>query len=259
MLLVVWVCAVVPPVWVMAVGVGVSGFWWCCFQWWVAVVWVSRRVPGVPECLGVVAAGSWCACVVFAGSWCACVVVFWVGVAGSGVKVFWWFRMLTCLASFFFLGFVLVLFVWLITGCLGFGVSGRGVLGCVCGVGGGCLVCARVGVGFVCVVGVVVGLLVCSAANGLWGWVFARGGGWLVFLLCACGCSCLVCVGVIGLLSLCVGRVFGCCARALVLFLFVRVCECWACLVGVVVWVRGVLSGVACCLLGWVMWLLAVV
>ena len=213
MLLVVWVCAVVPLVWVMAVGVDVSGFWWCCFQWWVAVVWVSRRVPGVPECLGVVAAGSWCACVVFAGSWCACVVVFWVGVAGSGVKVFWWFRMLTCLASFFFLGFVLVLFVWLITGCLGFGV-----LGCVCGVGGGCLVCARVGVGFVCVVGVVVGLLVCSAANGLWGWVFARGGGWLVF-------GCCVRVGVLAWFVL---VLLGCCPCVLAACLGV-VCERWFC------------------------------
>lgn len=39
--------ACVPPVCVMAVGVGVSGFWWCVFQWCVAVVWASRRVPGV--------------------------------------------------------------------------------------------------------------------------------------------------------------------------------------------------------------------
>lgn len=109
----------------------------------------------------------------------------------SGLFLFSWFCLLFCL-------------VWLITGCLGFGVSGRGVVGCLFGVGGGCLVCARVGVGFVCVVGVVVGLLVCSAANGLWGWVFARGGwvlvwcfwarcgGWPVFLLCAGGCACVL-------------------------------------------------------------------
>ena len=107
MLLVVCDSAPVPPVWVMAVGVGV--FWWCVFQYWVAVVWASSVVPGVPECLGVV-----------------------------GVGAFWWFRMLTCLASFFFLGFVSCLFclVWLITGCLGFGV-----LVCVFVVCSGCLLC----------------------------------------------------------------------------------------------------------------------
>ena len=94
-LLVVCDSALVPPVWVMVVGEGCSG--WCVFQYWVAVVWASSVVPGVPECLGVVVAG---------------VVV-------AGVVVFWWFRMLTCLASFFFLGFVSCLFclVWLITGC----------------------------------------------------------------------------------------------------------------------------------------------
>ena len=115
--------ACVPLVCVMAVGVGVAGFWWCVFQCCVAVVPASRRVPGVLVwgvcvlvCLGV----GWlvsCVRVVLACSWCACVV-------GSGVKVLWWFRMLTCLASFFFLGFVsclvlscFVLFclVWLIT------------------------------------------------------------------------------------------------------------------------------------------------
>lgn len=44
-----WVCecACVPFVWVMAVGVGVSGFWWRVFQCRVAVVSASRRVPGV--------------------------------------------------------------------------------------------------------------------------------------------------------------------------------------------------------------------
>lgn len=69
MLLVVWVCAVVPPVWVMAVEVGV--FWWCVFQYWVAVVWASSVVPGVLACSGV--------------SLLVCVV---------------WFRMLMCLVSF---------------------------------------------------------------------------------------------------------------------------------------------------------------
>ena len=126
----------------------------------------------------------------------------------------------------------------------------------------------------------VVGLLVCSAASvcgvglfvrGGWVVVWCFGGGVVVgpcfccvrvgvrvFCECCvvCGCSCLVCVGVIGLLVLvCLGaRV-----RALVLFLFVRVCECWACLACVVVWVRGVLLLVACCLCGFVAWLLRVV
>ena len=82
-LLVVCVGACVPFTWVMAVGVGVSGFWWCVFQWCVAVVPASRRVPGVGSCV----------CVVLACWWCACVV-------GLGVKVLWWFRMLTCSGLF---------------------------------------------------------------------------------------------------------------------------------------------------------------
>lgn len=109
MLFWVWVCACWPFVCVMVVGVGVS--WWCCFQWCVAVVSPSRRVPGVLACvvsgvcLGVAGLVFGVSGLVWACSWCACVV-------GSGVKVLWWFRMLTCLASFFFLGFVscLVLF-----------------------------------------------------------------------------------------------------------------------------------------------------
>ena len=96
-LFVVWVGACPPFTCVMAVGVGVS--WWCVFQWWVAVVWASSCVPGVLAC-------------VVSG---ACSGVVWL-VSGVGVSVcVSWFRMLTCLASFFFLGFVLVLFVWLIT------------------------------------------------------------------------------------------------------------------------------------------------
>ena len=130
-LLVVCDSAPVPPVWVMAVGEGCSG--WCVFQYWVAVVWASSVVPGVPECLGVV---------VFWLVSCVGVLVAWLCVFGvvvvAGVGVFWWFRMLTCLASFFFLGFVSCLFclVWLITGCLGFGV-----LVCVFVVCSGCLLC----------------------------------------------------------------------------------------------------------------------
>ena len=130
-LLVVCDSALVPPVWVMAVGVGV--FWWRVFQYWVAVVWASSVVPGVPECLGVV---------VFWLVSCVGGLVAWLCVSGvvvvAGVGAFWWFRMLTCLASFFFLGFVSCLFclVWLITGCLGFGV-----LVCVFVVCSGCLLC----------------------------------------------------------------------------------------------------------------------
>lgn len=124
MLLIVCVSAFVPFVWVMAVGVGVSGFWWCVFQCCVAVVSASRRVPGV-----VLGFGVWVACsgVVWLVSgvgglvW-ACFGVGWLvsGVSGvcAGVVwlvlvgvcwlvcVLWWFRMLMCLASFFFLGFV---------------------------------------------------------------------------------------------------------------------------------------------------------
>ena len=139
MLLVVCECACVPLVCVMGVVVGVSG--WCCFQYWVAVVWASRRVPGVPGCLGVVVGGV--GVVVFWLVSCVGGLVVWLCVSGvvvvvAGVGAFWWFRMLTCLASFFFLGFVSCLFclVWLITGCLGFGV-----LVCVFVVCSGCLLC----------------------------------------------------------------------------------------------------------------------
>ena len=103
-LFMVCVSAFVPFVWVMAVGVGVSGFWWCVFQCCVAVVWASSVVPGVLAC---VVSGA-----------CSGVFLLVSGVVCSGVGVsvcVSWFRMLTCLASFFFLGFVLVLFVWLIT------------------------------------------------------------------------------------------------------------------------------------------------
>lgn len=77
MLLIVCVSAFVPFVCVMAVGVGVSGFWWCVFQWCVAVVLASRRVPGVPECLGVV---GWVVS-------CVSVVLVWLWVSGVCVGV----------------------------------------------------------------------------------------------------------------------------------------------------------------------------
>lgn len=99
-LFMVCVSAFVPFVWVMVVGCGVSG--WCCFQYCVAVVSASRRVPGVGVCVSWLVSG-------------ACSGVGWL------VCVLWWFRMLTC--SGLFLVF-LVLFVLLIT----VGVPGGGVL-----------------------------------------------------------------------------------------------------------------------------------
>ena len=128
-----WACdsACVPLVWVMAVGVGVAGFWCCVFQCCVAVVSASRCVPGV-----VLGFGVWVAC--FGVVWLvsgvgglvwACFGVGWlvsgvggvlagvvwlvlVGVCGL-VCVLWWFRMVTCLASFFFLVLSFVCFVLL--------------------------------------------------------------------------------------------------------------------------------------------------
>lgn len=94
MLLIVCVSAFVPLVCVMVVGEGCCGL--CCFQWRVAVVSVSRRVPGV-----VLGFGVWVAC---------------LGVAGLVCVV--WFRMLMCVCASFRV-FVLLswfcLFVWLIT------------------------------------------------------------------------------------------------------------------------------------------------
>lgn len=130
MLFWVWVVACPPFVCVMVVGVGVS--WWCVFQYCVAVVLASSCVPGVCVCSGVfLLVWAFCGvCVWFCvgvGVW-SCVGVLFSGVwwLGAGVCV-WWFRMLTCLASFFFLFLVLLscLVVWLITGCLGFRGRGR--------------------------------------------------------------------------------------------------------------------------------------
>ena len=108
-LLVVCDSAPVPPVWVMAVGVGV--FWWCVFQCWVAVVWASSVVPGVLECLGVVVVVG---VVVFWLVSCGGGLVVWLCVSGVvvvvvvGVVVFWWFRMLTCSGLFLFSWFCLL-------------------------------------------------------------------------------------------------------------------------------------------------------
>ena len=142
-LFMVWVAACWPFVWVMVVGVGVS--WWCCFQYCVAVVSASRRVPGV-----LVGFGVWLAClgVVWLVSGVGGLVWarFGVGWLGSGVSgvcagvvwlvlvgvcwmvcVLWRFRMLTCLVSFFFLVLSFVLSCCLVNnglpGCVG---------GCVC-------------------------------------------------------------------------------------------------------------------------------
>ena len=130
MLLVVWVSAFVPLTWVMGVAVGVS--WWCVFQWCVAVVSLSRRVPGVVVCVCVLVFGV---CVGVAGLvfgvgglvW-ACFGVGWlvfgvgglvwacVRVVGASVGVCWlvcvvWFRMLMCVRLSFFLVLSFVCFV----------------------------------------------------------------------------------------------------------------------------------------------------
>lgn len=150
MLLVACDSACVPLTWVMAVAVGVS--WWCVFQWCVAVVWASRRVPGV-----VVGFGVWVVCLGVAGLvFGAC-----VRVVGASVGVFWlvcvlwWFRMLTCLASFFLLVLSFVLSCCLVnnglSGCVGAGGC-LGWCGCVLCVFWGWLV---VGCVFLCVGGCV--------------------------------------------------------------------------------------------------------
>jgi len=136
----VWVGACVPFMWVMVVGEGCSG--WCVFQYCVAVVSVSRRVPGV-----VVGFGVWVVCVGVAGLvWaCSCVPV-WpgVGVLFSGVCVgvaglvcVSWFRILMCVLSFLSCFWFCFLFVWLITlpGAVGVVLACVlfRVVGCTCG------------------------------------------------------------------------------------------------------------------------------
>ena len=139
MLLMVCVSAFVPFVCVMAVGVGVSGFWWCVFQYCVAVVCASRRVPGVLVCVvpGACAGVVWL--VVGAGG-LVCVGVVWLVLVGAGGLVcVVWFRMLTCLASFFLLVLSFVLSCCLVNnglpGCVGAGecllVGCLGWCGCV--------------------------------------------------------------------------------------------------------------------------------
>lgn len=182
MLFMVWVGAFVPFTWVMVVGVGVS--WWCCFQCRVAVVPASRRVPGVGVCVSWLVPG-------------ASVGVAWL------VCVLWWFRMLTC--SGLFLVFLVLSFVWLITGCIGFGV-----VACVF------VVCVLVAC-FVwfcsCLWGV--GVLSCCVRAPWWlvlfvgrGWWCALVGYWVVVLVCL-ACARILCVcGLVLFLFVGCGRVW---------------------------------------------------
>lgn len=143
MLLIVCVSAFVPFVCVMAVGVGVSGWW--VFQCRVAVVCASRRVPGVLVSWVGVVSGVF----VLVG-----VVLVWVGsgvgwlvpgVSGAkacvaGLVCVLWFRMLmrVPLSVFFVLLSWFCLFVLLIT------LPGR--VGLVwCGVRGAFWVCVVIG------------------------------------------------------------------------------------------------------------------
>jgi hypothetical protein len=185
----VWVGACWPFTCVMGVVVGVSGVWWCCFQYCVAVVPASRRVPGVGACVswlvpGVCLGVGWL--VVGACGACACVVGASVGVSWL-VCVLWWFRMLTCLASFFFLFLSFVLSCCLVN---------NGLPGCVGA--GGCLLVGCLGW---------CGCVLCV----FWGWLVV---GCVFLCLWAGGCvlwtgeSVFVCfLWVIGLLLVCWSRV----------------------------------------------------
>lgn len=162
MLFVVWVVACLPFVCVMAVGVGVCGFWWCCFQWCVAVVWASSCVPGV---------------VVGFGVWVVCSGVVWLVSGVGGLVCVVWFRMLTCLASFFLLVLSFVLSCCLVNnglpGCVGAGgcllVGCLGWCGCVLWAGESVFVCLLWVIGLL--------LLVC------WPRVVCVWGYWLLFCL----------------------------------------------------------------------------
>ena len=156
-LFMVWVSAFVPFVWVMVAGCGVSG--WRVFQCWVAVVWASRRVPGV-----LVGFGVWVVC---------------SGVVG--VEAFWWFRMLMCVRLSFL---VLSLLVCLVNNGL-LRVVGAG--GCFCGWRWG-VVC---GCGCVfCLWGACVSCwrkLVVGSVRGVWRVVCLRWViGLLFFVVCVC-------------------------------------------------------------------------
>lgn len=127
---------------------------WCCFQYCVAVVPLSRRVPGVLAVVGVVGWLVSCLGVVwlvsgvgglvwarFGVGWLVsgvsgvCAGVVWLVLVGVCwlVCVLWWFRMLTCLASFFLLVLSFVLSCCLVNnglpGCVGAG--GCLLVGCL--------------------------------------------------------------------------------------------------------------------------------
>ena len=150
MLFMVWVGACWPFTCVMGVVVGVCGC--CVFQWWVAVVWASSVVPGVLACVG------------------------WLVLVGVCGLV--WFRMLTCLASFFLLvlSFVLScclvnngsLVVWARVGVCLWGVWVGCV--CLCAWAGACVLWMGESV-FVCFLWVIGLLFVCwSRVVCVWGY-----------------------------------------------------------------------------------------
>ena len=121
MLLVVCDGACWPFTCVMVVGEGCFG--WCVFQWCVAVVCASRRVPGVGVCV--------CVLVCSGVGWLVC------GVCGvkacvAGLVCVSWFRMLmrVLLSVFFVLLSWFCLFVWLITLPGRVGLVGVCLLGC---------------------------------------------------------------------------------------------------------------------------------
>lgn len=201
-------------VWVACSGVvwlvsGVGGLVWARF----GVGWLVSGVSGV--CAGVV--------------WLVLVGVCWL------VCVLWWFRMLTCLASFFLLVLSFVLSCCLVN---------NGLPGCVGA--GGCLL-----VGCLGWCGRVLGLV------GGWLCLPLFVGGWVCFVV-GWKCVCLLLVGywvvvacVLVSRSVRVGLLVG--------VLIVRECGCWCLVVSVVVWVWGVLLLVAFCLCGFVTVLLRVV
>lgn len=171
-------------------------FWWRVFQYCMAVVLASRRVPGVSGCSGesgLVWACSGVAWLV-SGVGCAKAGVGWLvlaGVVGASVGVSWlvcvvWFRMLTCFGLFPVSWFCLLI-------CLVNNAAWAGWVGLACacegvvwlcwwfgGVRGVSCVGRGPGVLWACFWGrVVIGLLFCS------------------FGVCSCACLCLL-KGVLG-------------------------------------------------------------
>lgn len=161
-----------PFVWVMAAPVGVCG--WCVFQYCVAVVCASRRVPGV---LARVVVSGACSGVGWLAACCRVVVV-------AGLVCVSWFRMLMCFCVF--LAFVLS--CWLVNnGSLCVGV--RVLWSCVAR---GCLVGLLLGCYWV-----VVSCCSCLRACAWLACVFV-GCRVSVAGVCGClGCGCVVSGGVL--------------------------------------------------------------